>query len=256
MPLPTNEQIAAWVGQHIGEFHAKRLINLGALDLRKLLKRKNPYLFRAKNVLSASDIVVTLLDAHLSSQEETLFGDFLEKLAVWINAAVFSGRKSSTIGIDLEFDRDGIRYVLAIKSGPNWANSSQIRAMRSSFLKARQALRTGDNPNLHVEAINGCCYGRCETDCGDYRKLCGQSFWSFISGSDSLYTDIVEPLGHQAAERDEAFRAEYAKVVNRFTGELIADFCDPDGALDWERLLKFNSGRDGLKLPKRLRQPV
>lgn len=253
MTLPTNDEIADWVGRHIGEFHAKRLASLATLDLRKLLKRKNPYLFKAKHVLSAGEVVSTLLDAHLSSQEETLFGDFLENLAIWINAAVFDGRKSSTTGIDLEFDRDGIRYIVAIKSGPNWGNSGQIREMRGSFLKARQTLRTGNNAGLHVEAVNGCCYGRSNKDCGDYQKLCGQSFWSFISGSDTLYVDIVEPLGYQSAQRDEAFRAEYAKVVNRFTGELISDFCNADGSLDWKRLLRFNSGKELLRLPKRKR---
>ena len=29
-------------------------------------------------------------------------------------------------GIDLEFDKDGVRYIVTIKSGPNWGNSSQI----------------------------------------------------------------------------------------------------------------------------------
>jgi hypothetical protein len=43
------------------------------------------------------------------------------------------------------------------------------------------------------------------TDKGDYLKKCGQSFWAFISGDDDLYTTIIEPLGHRAKERNEAF---------------------------------------------------
>jgi hypothetical protein len=91
----------------------------------------------------------------------------------------------------------------------------------------------------------GSCYGKTRvSDQGDYLKLCGQDFWEFISGNSNLYIDIIKPLGHRAKERNEAFQAEYAKVITRFTGEFIADFCTPDDAIIWERVLKLNSGSD------------
>lgn len=104
-----------YVERHIGEFHQRRLQNLEALKLSQILARKNPYLFKAKNILTAQDLVKTLLDAHLSSQEETIFGEFLEGLAVFICKQVFDGKKSSAEGIDLEFERENIRYIVSIK---------------------------------------------------------------------------------------------------------------------------------------------
>lgn len=77
-------------------------------------------------------------------------------------------------------------------------------------------------------------------DKGDFQKLCGQRFWEFISGSANLYVDIIEPLGHQAKQRNDEFDLAYAKVVNRFTETFIADFC-VKGTIDWSRLVKFNS---------------
>ena len=65
-----------------------------------------------QNILTAENLVRTLLDAHLSSQEETIFGDFLEGLAIFINAIVYGGRKSAAEGIDLEFDKEGINLHL------------------------------------------------------------------------------------------------------------------------------------------------
>lgn len=76
-------------------------------------------------------------------------------------------------------------------------------------------------------------------------SLCVQEFREFISGNANLYIDIIEPLGHRAKERNEAFQAQYAKVITRFSGEFIADFCASDGAIIWEKVLKLNSGRDG-----------
>lgn len=243
MSLPSDPVIAEWLAPKIAEFHARRLEKLSELKLPNILARKNPYLFRAKNIVSADQLIRPILDAHLSSQEETMFGDVLESLAVWLNSECFGGWKSSASGIDLEFDRDGIRYLVAIKSGPNWANKSQIEKMRLDFRKARQTLTTG-NAGIHAVAVNGCCYGKnANEEKGDHRKLCGQSFWAFISGDEELYLRLIDPIGHDAQARDDAFQVEYGKVSNRLMGELIIGFCTPDGALNWEKLLRFNSGR-------------
>lgn len=208
-----------------------------------MLARKNPYLFRAKNVLTANDLVKSLLDAHLSSQEETIFGAFLEGLAIYICHHVFGGNKSSAEGIDLEFSRDGIQYIVSIKSGPNWGNSSQIGKMKLNFSKAKRILNT-NRSTTNIVAVNGCCYGRNAAEDQDgYVKKCGQRFWSFISGDNSLYTQIIEPMGHRAKERNEEFLANYAKVLNRFTVEFAKDFCTKDFAVDWTKLVKFNSSR-------------
>ena len=72
----TDAQITAYVEAHIGVFHDKRLESLNKLDLTDLLI-KNPYLFRSKNLVIAGDLVKSLLDAYLSSQEETLFGEIV-----------------------------------------------------------------------------------------------------------------------------------------------------------------------------------
>ena len=102
MSAVTDEQIAAYVEAHIGTFHDKRLEALVNLNLTKLLA-KNPYLFRSKNLVIAGDLVKSLLDSYLSSQEETLFGDFLEGLAIYVAEQVLGGWKSGITGIDLEF---------------------------------------------------------------------------------------------------------------------------------------------------------
>ena len=237
----TQQEIADYVQANIQNFHQRRLDSLQKLKLMNVVKRKNPYLFKAKNINTAAEFVTTLLDAHLSSQEEGIFGGFLEGLAIFISAKVYNGQKSSAEGIDLEFERDNIRYIVSIKSGPNWGNSSQVAKLRDNFRKAKRILST--NTSLkNVVAVNGCCYGKDRTsDKGDYLKLCGQKFWAFISGDDNLYTDIIEPLGHQAKKKNDQFVQEYAKVVNKFTAEFIGTFCDADGNMLWEEIVKFNS---------------
>jgi len=106
-----------YVEENIATFHEKRIQSLDCLKLTKVLKRKNPYLFKAKYVLTAESIIRGIIDAHISSSEEGIFGDWLEGLAIFINEKVYNGKKSGILGIDLEFDKDGIRYIVNIKSG-------------------------------------------------------------------------------------------------------------------------------------------
>ncbi|GIV88525.1 MAG: hypothetical protein KatS3mg055_1043 [Chloroflexus sp.] len=238
------DEARRYVQAHIGAFHEKRLNSLRNLELKQILKRKNPYLFRAKNILVASDLIRLLLEAHLSSQEETLFGEFLEGLAIHVCNQTFAGKKSAFPSIDLEFSKESVYYIVSIKSGPNWGNADQIRKMRENFREAADKIRQQQS-GIEVVAINGCCYGQdANPDKGDYWKLCGQAFWSFISnGEEELYKHIIEPLGFEARERNEAFQQAYAEIINAFTADFISDFCDGRGAINWDKLIEFNSSQ-------------
>lgn len=233
--------VSRYIEENIGSFHAKRISSLDNLKLTKVLKRKNPYLFKAKHVLTSEQIVKSLVDAYLSSNEETIFGDWLEGLAIFINNRVYGGWKSGITGIDLEFDKSGTRYIVSIKSGPNWGNSRQIAKMSSDFLSAARSLRTS-NSKLAIVAVNGCCYGTDRNpDKGSYFKYCGQAFWEFISADPELYTEIIEPLGYKAKEKNDEFELSYAQMINVFAREFALDFCTSNGAIDWEKLVRFNS---------------
>ncbi|MBR3926990.1 MAG: hypothetical protein IKJ58_09515 [Akkermansia sp.] len=237
------DKIRHYVVSHISEFHEARVNNLNKLKLKKVLAHKNPYLFRAKDTETAESIVRTIVDAFLSSGEETIFGDWLEGLAIYVCQQVYGGTKSSAKGIDLEFDKDGCHYLVAIKSGPNWGNSSQIKRLIDEFKSAKRTLRTSRS-NIQVEAVNGCCYGKDKNpDKGDYYKYCGQDFWEFISGEPELYTELIEPLAADAKIRNDDFKKQYSVKINLFVREFLETFCKEDGNIDWEKIVRFNSGR-------------
>ena len=236
MPFIEQQKIVRYVEENIPSFHQSRINGLKKLKLKTILKKKNPYLFKAKNIDTAGDLVESLLDAHLSSSE----GGFLEGLAIFICAETFGGWEYSAQGIDLEFEREQNRYIVSIKSGSNWGNSGQIRKMLDNFNQAKKILRTNTS-SINVVAVNGCCYGTDDQpDKGTYLKLCGQRFWEFISGIETLYKDIVEPLGYRTKENNEQFEQEYSKVINKFTLEFIQNYCDTDGQIYWQKIVQFN----------------
>lgn len=230
----------------VAVFHNNKLQSLKQLNLKKILKRKNPYLYKAKNLNVASDLVESVLDAYLSSSEEKLFGDFLEELALFIAEKTCGARKSSANGIDLEFLNKNIHYLVSIKSGPNWGNSAQQREQEQNFRQAIQILKQS-SMSKHVEPVLGICYGKVKTSrVRNYLKVVGQNFWYLISEEEELYKDIIEPIGYNAKMHNQAFLAEKDRIANTLTHEFLDEFC-ADGLIDWAKLVQFNSGNLDIK---------
>jgi len=225
MKLTTD--INAYLENAFPIYYSKKIAILNRVNFCDLFPNPNFYYQSIQKILLVEDLVRNLLDAYLQSQEETLFG----------------GVKSRVLeGIDLEFSKNEFYYIIEIKSGPNWGNSSQIKKMQDNFKNAEITLLK-QNPNLKILAINGCCYGiENKPDKGSYQKICGQAFWELISDNNQLYIEIIEPLGYKAKEKNEEFLKSYAKVINKFTLKFAQDFCE-DGEINWQKIVKFNSQR-------------
>ena len=238
----------------VARFYEARIEKLRNLRLKSgILTRKNPYLFKAKNVSTSEVFVRSALDAFLSSQEETMFGNLLENLAVYICGQVYGGSKAEQgeMGsIDLEFVKDGVYYIVGIKSGIHWGNRDQIARMKSNFKAAKRKLRE-KGVNIPIVAVNGCMYGRDRRPFKEdrldsemsYYKFCGQDFWEFISGVPELYISIIKPLGIEAKRRGPIFEQVYTAKVNEMTLEFGSEFLI-DGQIDWEGLVRYISSND------------
>ena len=241
MNLLNLDDVREYVNENIVDFHQRRIRSLEELELNKLLT-KNPYLFKAKDLSTANELVTDLLLAFLSSSEEKLFGDFLEGLAVFVAGKTCEGHKSTASGVDLEFSNKEVYYVVSIKSGPNWGNSSQQKKLEQDLTNAVAWLKQS-RKRTNVQAVLGICYGKVKTSyLRGYIKIVGQNFWYLISENKNLYTDIIEPVGYKAKQHNDTFVDQRNNVINRFTGEFINRFCNSSGAIDWVKLVEFNSG--------------
>jgi len=126
--------IQDFANREIVKFHEARLRRLDRISLDDVLKRRNPYLFRARNLVTASELVSAILGAYLSSSEEECFGQFLESLAIYVSSLACDGRKSVAQGIDLEFDRDELHCAVAVESGPHCSNSLPIGKLEDNMM--------------------------------------------------------------------------------------------------------------------------
>lgn len=232
----------------IKPFYDTRLSRLESAKLSSISKRKNPYLFKAKNIETAGDLAKSILDAFLSSQEETIFGDLMENLAIYVCHDVFNGKKAEEgiyRSVDLIFERENKTYVVGIKSGPNWGNADQVNTMKKNLRNAKKLLRSIGKKD--IVSINGCIYGRDNVPHKvnknpdlSYYKICGQAFWELISGDNNLYKKIIQPLDKEAKKRDEIFKELYIKKINEMTKDIVDSFYTKDN-LDWDKIIDYVS---------------
>lgn len=234
--------IRRYVEEHISEFHAARIAKLQTMNLKEILKRKNPYMYRAKNLISASQLVESLAAATMSSAEESIFGNWMEGLAMFVAENVYGGYKSSAEGIDLEFDKEGLHYFVSVKSGPAWSNSTSMKKQKEQFRTARRVFNTS-RKTVPTMCIEGCCYGndnKCYND-SDHEKYCGEKFWTLISGEPTLFVDIIEPLGYKAKEKNDEYHKAYNKMLNKFVREFVNEYCNEENEIEWDKIVRFNA---------------
>lgn len=58
----------------------------------------------------------------------------------------------------------------------------------------------------------------------------------------SLLAGGIDFMGTRPDEYAQQFEEAYAKAENRMVREFTVKYCREDGAIDWDALIKFNSG--------------
>jgi hypothetical protein len=237
-----SEELKALIAERLAAFYRRRMQRLQTLKLNEVLKRKNPYLFKAVGTKSAPEVVEGILSAYLSSSDEGIFGDeFFEPIA----KAVSGGVVSPSEGVDIAVETDTVYKAVAVKSGPNPFNSSQRKRQDDEFRSLKRRLQ---KLGKQFDPILGHAYGRQKPEPEKsnviYRDLAGQAFWEELTGDPDFYLKLIrfmedEVVAKHRHEYEDAWKA----AVNKYLGEFIPAFCNKAGNIDWEKLTRFNSGK-------------
>ena len=215
---------------------------IDGLDIVKIMKRKNPYLYRAKAMENASEIVENVLSAFVTSSEETIFGNcFFEPLAI----AASGGNKALAEGIDImvQNNANNTIYAVAVKSGPSVFNADSKKRQEQNFMAAS---KLAQQAKARYEAYIGYAYGK-KKDSGRgkpkmYQELAGKKFWEELTGDADFYLKIIKFMGNLPEQYVASYKESYNKASNRLVREFSNKFCKDDGSIDWEKLVEFNSG--------------
>jgi len=245
------EKLEELIKKCLNDFYERRFETLKTLKLRQVLKRKNPYLFKALGTEQASEIIKKVLEAYISSSDETIFGNvYFEQIARNLPNIAVSNAK----GVDLIVEEERVIHAYALKSGPNPYNASQKERQNTEFLELKNRLM---KLQKQFDPVLAYAYGRKKRASGGkwiYRESSGQEFWREITGDDDFYLKLIRLMREEPLKRIDEYKSDWDAVINRFTKEFTEDFCFQDGHIDWEKLTQFVSARNPPKL-KRKRKP-
>lgn len=220
-------------------FYQNLTASLEKLNLEDVLKRKNPYLYRAKGMNNATQLVDSILAAYVSSSEETVFGNvFFEPLAIEVSG----GQKAVTEGADITVDKDNTVYTIAVKSGTSVFNGDSRKRQEQNFQAAAKRVQQARKAYMPVVGYG---YGKKRVSRNRrkfYWELAGQDFWAWLTGDSEFYIKIIKYMGTKPDEYAKQFDDAYNKAENRLIRQFTMDYCSEDGSIDWDKLVRFNSG--------------
>ena len=75
-----------------------------------------------------------------------------------------------------------------------------------------------------------------------YSELAGKEFWAELTGDDEFYIKLIRLMDRLPEKYVEDFDEAYQKASNRLVKEFTIEFCYEDGGINWEKLVRFNSG--------------
>ncbi len=243
--MPINETydeqaVIKAIATALENFYTSLIARMDSLNIKIVMKRKNPYLFRAKAMNSASQIVDAILAAFVSSSEETVFGNvFFEPIAT----AAAQGQKALAEGIDIMVERDDTIYAIAVKSGTSVFNADSRKKQEQNFMSAA---KLAQQVKKRFVPIVGYGYGKKKTSnrgmAKFYLELAGKDFWAELTGDDEFYIKLIRYMEKLPEMYVEDFNLSYDKAANRLVKEFTQIFCFDDGSINWEKLVEFNSG--------------
>jgi len=246
------DKLEVLIKKCLNDFHERRIKTLEKLNLRKVLRRKNPYLFKALGTEQAAEIVKRILEAYVSSSDETIFGDaYFEQIARNLpNIQVSDGK-----GVDIIVHEEKVIRAYALKSGPNPFNSSAKAKQNTEFIELKARLM---KLQKQFDPVLAYAYGRKNKPSSGtyiYRESSGQEFWKEITGDENFYLKLITLMKDEPLKRIDQYQHDWDATLNKFTKEFMEDFCLPDGHIDWEKLTKFVSATEPLNLQKRKTKP-
>ena len=245
MPLNNSydeQAVIQAIASALETFYGTLIEKIDGLNIQKVMKRKNPYLYRAKAMQSAAEIVDSVLTAFVSSSEKTIFGNcFFEPIAI----AASGGNKALAEGIDIMIQNKETNTIsaIAVKSGPSVFNADSKKRQEQNFTAAS---KLAQQAKARYEAYIGYCYGK-KKDSGRgkpkmYQELAGKRFWAELTGDEEFYIKIIGYMGTMPEQYVADYKESYNKAANRLVREFSNSFCKEDGSIDWEKLVEFNSG--------------
>lgn len=206
---------------------ALKKINIDRLNL-------NPFLLRILNLDSPRKIAEFMINERIERSVVTSYGNRIQKIAKLIG-----GKGTGVEGGDIFIEKDGRRYYIQMKAGPNTPNKDLVNMINS-------LLRSATRRNSGSIALLGMTYGKKDNVSSIIRRYSqidwkiGREFWEFIGEqgiSEEIYK-LIDEINKEYKENGMTFEELYDQKLDLLENEIKTRY--GEGPSLWGKLFDDN----------------
>jgi hypothetical protein len=218
-------------------------INRKPIDFTKLLQKCNPYELVVE-CRSTDEVADFIMINHIKTSRGTIWGDFLELIAIKICESSLNGYKSKEACTDLEWVDQGKKHYRGFKSSPKWANADQKKTANNKDKELREQSDFGSYKVLTS-------YGKTakRTNENNFVQLSGQDAWQEISNDQDMYKKVMTGIDINSGIIGQFLKNIYTSDMDRST-KWFSDNFITDNKINSIKIVEYVSSRDKINVTK------
>lgn len=216
-------------------------VNRKEIFFPKLLAKSNPYEL-AVNCDTIECLVDFVLSNHKQTSSKTIWGHYLEMIAINISKLTVNGYKSKEECTDIEWISNGVKHYRGWKSSPKWCNADQ---KKTTNLKESELKKTMDFGSFKILTS----YGKTTVKKGinGFTQLSGQDAWSEISANDNeLYNKVMIAVKNNSNIIRQFIESIYISDKEKIITWMKDNFLNEDNTINFIKINKYVSSRDNI----------
>lgn len=231
--MPLNSDVEAIIRSEFKTISKNRYKVLDNIELDNI--DLNPYLLKVLALETPKEIADFIISQRVERSLVTSYGSRIQKIAKQL-----SERGTGVEGADICKERDGRRYYIQVKAGPNTVNkdiSNQISTLLQSAVRR----------NSGSVALVGMTYGKRERVSSILQRysqvnwIIGREFWEFISENPNCAHEIFLIASETTQEVPDGglpYRERYREKVRLLAEQIREKYGEDDDM--WNRLFEDN----------------
>jgi hypothetical protein len=221
-----------------------KLVNRKEISFPKLLSKCNPYEL-AVNCKTVEGLIDFIMCSHKQTSSQTIWGNYLESIALKVCEKNLRGFKSKEECTDFEWNLDEKKHYRGWKSSPNWCNADQKRAVNT---KKNNMIMNEDFGSFKVLTSYGKTAKRRKNE--GFIQLSGQDAWEEISGDKELYDKVM--IGVQLNNKiiRQFLENIYISDMDKSIKWFIQNFTNEDKTINFIKVNNYVSSRNKITITK------
>jgi hypothetical protein len=212
------------------------------ISFPKLLSKCNPYEL-VVNCQTVESLVDFIMGSHKQTSSQTIWGNYLESIAVKVCEKNLNGIKSKEECTDIEWFCDGVKHFRGWKSSPKWCNADQKSVVN---LKETELKNTEDFGSYKVLTSYGKTTKRITTN--SFVQLSGQEAWEEISNDNELYNKIMVGIELNRNIIVQFIESIYISDRERIIPWMEDNFLNDNNTINFIKINKYVSSRDNITI--------